>query len=231
MNISFLDIAVVAVILFFALKGYFSGLVKTCFSFVPHIGAVLAAYIVSPAVSAFLRSTFLYGMMKSGVRNALGIDALIENAAMETQKNIIESLKLPSFLTEALLENNNPVVYKILNVSEIGDYISGYIANVCINVLSAALIFATVYILLKVVLSALDLVAHLPVINFLNSSGGMAAGALYGLLIIWIASTVLVLFYSNALFAPVFEALEKSRAALFLYENNILLFLVLKIFT
>lgn len=231
LNINYLDIAVFAVLIFFALKGYFVGLMKMCFGFVPQIASVLGAYILSPAVSNFLRSTFIYETMKKGVSKSLGIDEIVKNAAEVTQRGIIESLNLPSFLKNSLLENDNPVVYKILNVSGIGDYISGYIANICINVLSAALVFAAVYIALKIMFSTLDIVSHLPVIHFFNGIGGILAGLLYAVMIIWIASTLLMLFYSNAAFAPIFRVLEASKAAKILYENNILLFMVLKVFT
>jgi len=230
LDINYLDIAVGIIILFFAVRGYFAGFVKMCFNFIPQLIGVIAAYLLTPTVSTMLRATFIYKILMSGVRKALNIDTLIENAAEEGQRNVIETLNIPSFLKDSLLENNNPVAYELLDVTEIGEYISGYIANVCINIIAMATVFAAAFILLKVILEAMDIVAHFPIINAVNAVGGIAAGVLYGVFVIWIIGIIMVLFYSTSAFIPVFEVLNKSKLALPLYENNMLLFMVLKIF-
>ena len=223
-----MDIAVAAIIIFFAFKGYFSGFVKMCFSFIPHIAGILAAYLLTPTVSHILRNTFLYKMMKKGVGKALNIEGAV--AVNGGQGDVIDTLNIPSFLKDSLMENNNPVVYDLLDASEIGEYIAGYIANVCMNIIALILIFAVTFLIFKVILEALNIVAQLPVVSMLNSLGGVAAGVACGVFIIWLIGIVLVLFYSSALFVPVFEKLYESRLALPLYENNMLLFMVLKIF-
>ena len=39
------------------------------------------------------------------------------------------------------MENNNPVIYQLLHAESLKEYIAGYLANVCINVLSVAAAF------------------------------------------------------------------------------------------
>ena len=216
-----------AIIIFFAIKGYISGFVKMCFGFIPQIMGIIAAYLLTPTISHILRDTFVYKILKKGVNKALNIDSAV--AVNGGQKDVIETLNVPSFLKDSLMENNNPVAYDILDASGIGEYISGYIANVCVNIIALILVFAVTYFIFKVILEALDIVARLPVVSTLNSCGGIAAGVCCGVFVVWLAGIVMVLFYSSAFFAPVFEKLYESRLALPLYENNMLLFMVLKI--
>ena len=230
MDFNYLDIAVVIFIAFFAIKGYLLGFVKMCFGFLPPIASVVAAKVLSPFISTILRGTFIFYAIKNGVSEYIGIDKVIENAVSQSQNNVISGLNLPEFLKNSLLENNNPVVYDILNVSGLEDYISGYIANVCLNALSVVIVFVAVFVALKIILKTMDIISKLPVINLFNSTGGVIAGFVYSVFLLWVIGIVLMFFYSNANFAPFFKLLEDSTVAGFLYENNLLLFLVLGIF-
>ena len=96
MDINLLDIVVAAIIIFFAVKGYFSGFVKMCFSFIPQIMGIVAAYLLTPTISHILRGTFIYGILKNGVNKALNIDSAV--AVTGGQKDVIETLNVPSFL-------------------------------------------------------------------------------------------------------------------------------------
>ena len=138
---------------------------------------------------------------------------------------------MPEFLQKALLENNNPVIYQLLDVEGLQEYIAGFLANTCINVLSVVLAFVLIYAAMALVLHALNLFSQLPVLNFVNHLSGFVVGAVKGLLFIWVGCIGLTFFQCNAGLQEVFAAMEDTIAAGFLYENNILLYLILTIFT
>lgn len=225
---NYIDIAVIAILLIFAIAGRIRGLIKTCFSFVPMLAGLVVTNQLYPVLSKVLRNTFVYDGLKNGVQKALKLDSLFANAV--TGSDAIGTLKLPEFLKTALVENNNPVVYNILGVNKIQEYIAGYVANICLNVLCMVTVFIIVVIGCKLILAALDLIAKLPVINFLNKTGGFAMGLLEGIIVMWVIGIVLVGFYSNPLFSGFFDILNQSKLALFLYEKNVLLFMILRIF-
>ncbi|MGE4214881.1 MAG: CvpA family protein [Anaerotignaceae bacterium] len=225
---NYIDIGVIVILLFFAIAGRMRGLVRTCFSFVPMLAGLVLTNQFYPVLSKILRNTFIYEGFKNGVQKALKLDSIF--ASTLAGSDAIGTLKLPEFLKTALVENNNPVVYNILGVNKIEEYISGYVANICLNVLCMAIVFIVVVIACKLILAALDLIAKLPVINFLNKTGGLAVGLLQGTIVLWVIGMVLVVFYSNPAFSGFFEMLNQSRLALFLYEKNVLLFMILRIF-
>lgn len=226
-----LDFGVIAVILFFGFLAYKKGFLKACFSSLPMILALAAVHFIQPIVSKMVRGTEFYVSFREKLVQSLGLENLISDTVMQSQTELIQSMPLPDFLKSALVENNNPVVYQILDVSKIQDYIGGYLANICINILTMAVVFFVTLILAKIALATLNLFAQLPVLSTVNKVAGLAVGILQGTLIIWIAGIFLTFFYSNPNFQGVVSLLKQSVLASRLYENNLLLVFILNIFT
>ena len=222
-----LDIAVIAVIGIFAVMGFFRGLVKTCFSLVPGVVSIIIANRIYPTFSKFLRTTPLYGIIENGIGNALGINSVSSEVAAD---EFINGLSIPEFLKESLIENNNPVIYDILKATGVGDYISGYIASIFINIISMIVVTLFIVIIFKLVLMMLDIVTKLPVIHSFNSAGGFVFGLCQGVLIVWIVFVLAVFFCSADKMAWFYAMLQNSTVALFVFNNNILLMMILKIF-
>lgn len=226
-----LDAIVLAVILGCAVAAWRKGFIRAALGFLPMLTALIGTRFVSPSVGRFLRGTPLFEKLSGSIQSSMGLDAAIQEGAMETQTAFIEGMPLPDFLKEALLENNNPVIYQLLDVDSLKEYIAGFLANVCLNVLSVVLAFVLIYIGVTVVLNALHLFSKLPVLNFFNRFSGFLVGGAKGLFFVWIGCMVLTFFQCSAKWEGVFAAMEHTFAAQYLYENNILLYLILTIFT
>ena len=226
-----LDGVVAAVILGCAVAAWRKGLVRAVLGFLPMALALLGTKAVSPLIGRFLREIFLFDKMSDAIQNSMGLDTALQEGAMQTQTALIEAMPLPGFLKEALLENNNPVIYQLLHAETLKEYIAGYLANVCINVLSVAAAFVLIYIAVKVVIHALHLFSKLPGLNFLNRFSGFLVGGVKGLVCVWMAGIVLTFFQCRGAFAGLFSAMGHTLFAGYFYENNILLQLILTIFT
>lgn len=226
-----LDVVVAAVILGFAAAAWRKGLIRAAFGFLPMLTSLIGTNLVSPAVGKFLRETFLFDKLSESIGRSMGLDAVIEEGAMRTQTEIIRGMPLPGFLQDALLENNNPVIYHLLDVETLKEYIAGFLANVCLNILSVILAFLLIYIAVTVVLNALHLFAKLPVLSFFNHFTGFLIGGAKGVFFVWIGFVVLTFFQCSAQMDGLFAAMEHTYLAKILYENNILEQLILTIFT
>ncbi len=134
-----------------------------------------------PFYRKIFKETILFDKMSAAIQTSMGLDTALQEGAMQTQNALIEAMPLPEFLKEALLENNNPVIYQLLHAESLKEYIAGYLANVCINVLSVAAAFVLIYIVVKVVINALHLFSKLPGLNFLNRFSGFLVGGAKGL--------------------------------------------------
>lgn len=226
-----LDLIVAAVILGCAIAAWRKGFIRAAFGFLPMLAALIGTRFVSPYVGKFLRGTFLFDSLSGSIRDSMGLDMAIEEGAAQTQAQIIDGMPLPDFLKEALLENNNPVIYQLLDVDSLKEYIAGFLANVCLNILSVVLAFLLIYIAVTIVLNALHLFSKLPVLSFFNHFMGFLIGGLKGLFFVWLGMTVLTFFQCRAGFEGLFRAMDMTYIANVLYENNILQQLILTIFT
>lgn len=225
-----IDGAVIIWILIFAGLGYHKGFVIEALSFLPMLAAMVAVKFLTPVTGILLRKTPIFGSLADSIGKSMHLDTVISNAAMQTQTEIIQNMHLPDFLKNALLENNNPVIYNLLDVGGLKEYIAGFLANVCINIVSVILVFVVVLFLARFLLKALNLVSKLPILNFFNRSCGMLIGGVKGLFWIWLISIGITFLQCNDKMLSFFEVLNQSVVALFLYENNILLYLILTIF-
>ena len=227
---NYLDIAVIIIVLACVISGRMKGFVLTSLSFLPIVSGLFITNRAYPIASKYIRKTIFFEKFKDGVAKTLGIMDFKESMNQGVSDiQVIENLKLPNIFKQGLIENNNPIVKNIFDAGSIGDYIVSYIANACINVLCMIVIYFIVVFIIKAIIRALDIVSKLPVLNFLNKTLGGVLGLVKGLFVVWMSGLVLVFFYTNPMFSKAFDVLYQSKVALFLYENNVLLFMILRI--
>ena len=225
-----LDILALVLVVGTAVQAYRKGFVRAALNFLPMVAALAATRFLTPKVSELLRKTPFFDALTNTVGNGLHLENAIGDTAMQTQTDIIQSMHLPDFLKESLVENNNPVIYHLLDVESLQSYIAGFLANICINIISVLLVFVVVWLAVKFVLKALNLISKLPVLNFFNRACGFLVGLLKGLCVAWLICFVLTFFQCNSAFDFFFDALNLTHVALSLYENNILMYFILTIF-
>ncbi len=217
------DIIVLAVLAFFIYFFYCKGLVGTLLGFCSTIISVVFSKILYPFVGDILRSTFVFDSIKEYVIETAGLGKIAEGAGIKAQTDFISSLNIPDFLKNALIDNNNSEVYKMLDVSTVEDYVGGYVANFLINIIAMIIVFVVVWVGLKVLSNTLNIMAKLPVIRTANKLGGAVLGFIQGTVVIWIAFAVLTLFFAKPVFQEVTETISSSVVACKFYDSNILI--------
>ena len=158
-----------------------------------------------------------YGISTHDILGVLG------EIPKDQQIQQIENSDLPTFLKDALLENNNTMIYGELGVGSFAEYVAKYISRMVIYLMAFLVTFIIVMIIVKALVVAVDLIGELPVLGFFNHLAGGILGAGSALLIVWVAFLVLTLLYSTVAGQVTFDMIEQSRFLTFLYEKNILL--------
>ena len=226
-----LDGIILAILLGFAIIGYRTGFIMAALGFVPIMFACIGVRFLTPSVGQFLRETPMFASMSNTIHESLKVEEHLHGLGDYSQTQMIQELKIPEFLKDALLENNNPVVYQLLDVDELGTYISGFLANMVMNIISVVLVFIIVLIGTKLLIGALNIVSKLPVLNFFNQICGLLLGMVKGITFIWIIGIIVIALEFNGTFFAFHQIIEKTDIALYFYENNILLQFILNIFT
>lgn len=229
MNI--LDLSVILIFASCIYMGYRRGLVLSLYSVCGWMLALFLARQIYPYVSQFLLNSFVYDFVYGLVEANLNLDALIAEKSISAQNTLISSLSLPGFIIGVLQSGNNPVLYELFKASNLAEYIYAYLTVICINMLSIILSFMLISIILRAVLRSFNVVTRLPVIHTLNRLGGIAAGALQGLLIVWIAGLIITGLIAVGTTPQFGEMLEKSTFAYRFVDANFLIDIILNLTT
>jgi len=225
-----LDLIVVGILALCIWIAYRKGFVITVFRFFSLLIALFLTNMLYPAVSVAMRNIGLLDTLKSSVAATVRLDGAVEGITRTAEVELINGLALPEFIKTALLENNNTQAYTALAVDSFQDYISGFLAGMILNAIAMIAVFVVVFVLMKIIAAALNILTKLPVIHSLNKLLGIAVGLLQGTVFVWLVLAVMVgLFAANQTF-PVGELLPQTVLAWWFHENNMILKLVMQVF-
>lgn len=148
---NWLFVVVAVYLVSMVLYGHYRGFVRLAVSAVSLVLSLGVVHFGAPSVANLLRSNeVVYQAVEDSVTKFIQKDDEAENEAADAappsvQRSIIEEMELPEQLKDALLENNNSEVYEALGVSSFTHYVSRYLANSLINIISFFLLFAAVF--------------------------------------------------------------------------------------
>lgn len=221
----YLDYALIIIILICAGVGYNKGLIKMIYSLSSTIIGIFLAYFLYPQVSALLiKHTGLYNFIMNKAIQALNLKELARNAVTsQDQMQVIQNLKIPSFLKKILIDDNNPVVYNLLKATGVEEYIGGTIATIAINALAFLIVLLVVMILLNIIAQVLNLVSKLPVVHQLNKVGGLAIGLAQSVIFIWIVCILLSFVIALQGDEKLLLLVDQSPLVKIFYNNNLIL--------
>ena len=228
---NWLLILVVVFLGVYVIRGYHNGLIKTVFSIFAVLIALILAVTISPYVSKALQGNdtiFQFIDQKVSTNINKEKEEAIETEQVE-QTEAINQLPLPKSIKSALIENNNPEVYKLFNVDNFQSYISNYISCIVLNAISFLLVFVLSIIIIKILANTLDLISKLPIINGINKMGGIFIGFLHGMIVLWVLCIALTAFSSTDIGVSMMEYINASRLLTMIYDNNLLLNVVTNI--
>ncbi|WP_054742718.1 CvpA family protein [Cellulosilyticum ruminicola] len=226
-----LDLIILGVLLIFAFVGMHRGLIDEIVTLLGSLGALILSFIVYPLINIILKLTPLYTYINEWVREKV-VTIQFGNGVQSQGQAIVRNFTwLPDFMSETLVKNNNPEVYKALGANNIIDYVSISITNIIMSMLALLI----TWLVLKVVLVGSvriigKFVAKLPVISSLNKVGGFGIGIIKGLLTFWVITLVVPCIIAIPSYGGLETLIEGSVLFKWLYENNLVLLVFQQVF-
>lgn len=221
-----IDLVVVAILGLCIFFGYKNGLTKSLIkilSFV--IAVVVAAIFFKPVSNLVIDNTEVDENIKQAVVNLVSKD-------VEETGEVKEDTNLPQGMVDFInntvgdaIEEAKASVEEAKNVAV--EKASSTIAETTINVGVAILIFIVVRIALIFVSALSELFTDLPGIKQFDKTGGVIYGVVKALLIIFVLFAVISLISPAIEQTGIIVAINKSFIGSFLYNNNVLLNMVL----
>ncbi len=225
-----LSLGVGVFLLAMVLYGHYKGFLRLIITFLALVMSVIVVQFAMPKVTEYLQNnTEVYKTFGESLLKMTDAESVMEDQYPSQQRDIIEQLKIPEQMKEALLENNNREIYKILRVEEFLDYVGTCLAGMIINLIGSALLFILVYIALRFLIHWLDLLARLPILHGMNQIAGAVLGGIQGLLMIWFFFWIIQICSEKSWTEMLLLQIKDSLWLTFLYENNLFNWIFIRI--
>ena len=207
------DLIIIAVVLLFIFLGYKKGLTGSLIKLLSFIIAIVVAFVLyKPVANAVIENTVIDDNIRTTLKATLGVEAKTEN----TEENV------PS----TIMDNINKEIENATD--EVKANVIDQTTITIVNIGSGIVIFLAVRVILVLISLFAKILTDLPVIKQVDKLGGLAYGAIEGIVIVYAVLAVIsltsVIWANNA----VVTAIAKSSLGEMLYNNNIILNLLFK---
>ncbi|MCR5272868.1 MAG: CvpA family protein [Lachnospiraceae bacterium] len=243
-------IIILAIMALSMFKGYRDGFLRSAFSVVSWLIAIVLVTAINPQVTSFIENnTQIDDSIASSVEDYLkenGLKSLEgENYSEMTLSadmsdteigNIFgdalqgSGLELPEsaldFLTDGAIES----VEGLVEESGVYKVMAENISHFIIKGIAFLITWIIVWFVLLLIENSLNLVSYIPVLGTVNRTLGIIAGAFKVLLLIWIFFYIVSLCCTTEFGAVCISQIRSSAILTWLYENNLLLRFVVGLF-
>ena len=216
-----------------AFLGWRVGFVKTVFSVISTIIVIIITMIFSPLVTNLLKSS---DVVTNTIHNSLSsIIDLTETMNMleeEVRPELfIDDLNLPDSMKEKLIQAlpgvfSRNVEFSNSNKEEKVDIIENYICmlltETILNAIGFFITFLIASIGVAILCFTLDVISKLPILHQINILAGAGAGAIEGLVVVWIGFIIITMLGSTTFGQESLGLITENELLSFLYDNNIL---------
>lgn len=208
------DLIIIAIVLLFVFIGYKKGLTGSLIKLLSFVIAVALAFMLyKPVANAIIENTEIDDNIKEAITRTFNQE---DNNEKEEEKNI----------PLTMVENINNEIENATN--EVKTTIIEETTKTIINVASAIVIYIIVRIILLIVSLFASQITKLPLIKQADEIGGIVYGAVEGIVIVYIALSIISLISVIWVDNIAVTAITKSVLGNMLYNNNIILKLLFK---
>lgn len=241
---NWLLIAVLLILAVSTALGYRRGILKILYSIVSWVLVLAFVSYAAPNIKIYLQeNTLLYEKItakcEETIRNSVNerIAQIGENAgddwAGRLEKNaLLEDLgiHIPDRVVEQLLEKLGKNTDEVLEASGAYTAIAKGLADFAAEGIAFIIALAAAWILIYFVSHLFGGAFKIPVIKGVNHSLGMFAGAVYGLLLVWLLFYIIALSSTGSSGQALVSYIYDNSFLTYLYENNPILVFVMRHF-
>lgn len=202
------DLIIIAIILLFIFMGYKKGLTGSLIKLLSFVISIVLAFVLYRPISNII-------IEKTQIDD--NIRTTIVNVFEQEDSSEEKDEKMPSTMIDEINTN-------IENATEQAkSAIIEETSKTIINITSGLIVFIIARIILFVISIFVKQITKLPIIKQVDDIGGIAYGAVEGIVIVYILLSIISLTSLMWINNPVATAVTKSTLGNMLYNNNIIL--------
>lgn len=216
------DLVIISVLISNSYWGYRKGLISVLFKLLTFIVSLLIVFLLyKPVSTSIIDNTQLDEKLATAIRANLEGTTLADGKLLEpTDSNFSAAVveMINSFVNEAL---------KIAEIDPVG-YVSEQLSYFMIRVGTMLMLFIISRFLLLFVRFAAELIGSLPIIKMFNKTGGLVYGIVKGFFTVYLILAVFSIASPLISSWGVISAIEDSTIGKKMYNDNILVNIVMK---
>lgn len=225
---NWLTIAVILILALFVVIGHKKGVLKTVYSVVTGVIVLIVVIFANPFMTDILETYTqiddrieqkCHEQLKAGVKNAAGKES--EKLDKEQQIDVL-GLKLPEVVVEQFLQADD-YADDLLEESGIYTGISGQVTELAMKGISYAVTMIILVIVFGALYRVFRIIEKLPVIGEVNRGLGAILGLGEGLLLVWIFFALVAMGSTSDFCHMIIERVYESQFLVMIYENNLVL--------
>ena len=226
MPLNIVDYVIIGVVAISVLFGLYRGFVSSVLSMGGGLVSFLASFALYPKLAALIqnnqelqRTLLHYTDASSRIGDLeLALTPVI-NLGREGIEQVLTNVSLPAPLDSILQVNLESSIFSNLSISTVGEYVNQTILQASINIICFLVCFAGLYIVISLGLNLLRAVFRFPVLKHMDALAGGAFGFLMGVVLCFVAFTILPLMES-VVPIPEFRALVDESALAQVFRNG-----------
>ncbi len=216
------DLVILSIIISTTYWGYRRGLVAVLMKFLTFLISLIIVFLLyKPVATSIINNTQLDEKLANAIKTSLsGTILTVEGNMVQESNSISDGVYdlIESFVTEALQKNE---------IDPIG-YVSIQLAYFMIRVGTILILFIVSRFFLLFIRFAAELIANLPFIKMFNRSGGLVFGLIKGFFTIYLILAVFSLASPLISKWGIIGAIDDSTLGSRMYNNNIIINLLIK---
>lgn len=228
-------ILVLLIVLYNILRGYRKGFLRIMYSLVSWIVMLIFVIWSKPYINDFLlEHTRLYEKVEIHCEEFVRENAekRAEEGLTEQNYEMLEELeglgiRLPAALVDSLIEKTVGTADELLESTGAYTQIAGAMAGLAVEGIACLIALIGAGIVVSIISQILGIVSQIPILKGANRFAGLFAGGLYGLVLVWIAFSIVALCSASEFGSVMVSYIYESSLLKFLYENNLVLTVIL----
>ncbi len=217
------DIAIIGIILLFAVVGLLKGFMKTLLSFAGVVLALIAAVLLTKPVVAALGGSKIETIIAEKVLTVLSGMGDLMTTEIPSYEVLVEVLQqsLPASVAQSLAESVSEMFGSSANQT-LAQLLTPGLTNIFMNILVFIVLFVVLIIVFAVLKSIAKAFKHIKLIDIVDKILGFILGAIMGVAFVYLLMLILTLLTGVESINTLVDMILSSSLGSIMYNNNLI---------
>ena len=217
-----------------AILGYYKGVLRIAYSLAAWVIVLVFVTWATPYIDRILtENTSIDEKLLSYCEETLRqtADTQTDTGNVENESDLAElGVQLPGTVLDGILQKADDTADEFLEESGAYEKMAQGIAGFLMSGISFIIALVISWLIVGMLSQAIGIASKIPVIKGVNQLLGFLAGGIYGLILVWIGFYLVALTSAGETGRTIVSYIYQSPLLTYLYENNLVLTLILRYF-